>query len=162
MHYIQISNHTIYHDESRLTRCEESANILSVSIASALSGQWKTKNPANTKLLSTDSLDSLLIYAHHQRSDSIINRLGTQRRTLSTLIVSISFAPKAKTRLPLLVYHLYVSSYHSGHSFNMPLIVSGAPFTAARVPPPGREDIVDMRLRAEENWKRRRMVSWVR
>ena len=32
-------------------------------------------------------------------------------------------------------------SYHSGHSFDMPLIVSGAPLTAARVLPPGREDL---------------------
>ena len=43
---IEISNHVDTHKEGRLTRCEESANILSVSIASALSEQRKTKNPA--------------------------------------------------------------------------------------------------------------------
>ena len=36
---IKISNHVGTHKEGRLTRCEESANILSVSMASALSGQ---------------------------------------------------------------------------------------------------------------------------
>jgi hypothetical protein len=36
---IEVSNHVGTHKEGRLARCEESANILSVSIASALSGQ---------------------------------------------------------------------------------------------------------------------------
>jgi hypothetical protein len=76
--------------------------------------------------------------------------------------VSISFAPSANAQLPRLVYHLYVSSYHTGQSFNMPLIVSGAPLTEARVFPPGRDEMVDMRLRAEENWKRRRTTGCVR
>jgi hypothetical protein len=43
----------------------------------------------------------------------------------------------------------------------MPLIVSGAPLTAAIVLPPGRFETVDMRFSAEENWKRRRMDSCV-
>jgi hypothetical protein len=77
--------------------------------------------------------------------------------TLSIDIESISFVPRASTRLPRLVYHLNVSSYHSGTCASIRLIVSGAPLTATRAFPEGRVDTVDMRLRAEENWKRRRM-----
>lgn len=36
-----------------LTRWEESANILSASTASGLSGQWNTRNPTNVKPVST-------------------------------------------------------------------------------------------------------------
>lgn len=77
--------------------------------------------------------------------------------TLSMDIESISFVPRARTRLPRLVYHLNVSSYHSGTCASIRLIVSGAPLTATSAFPEGRVDTVDMRLRAEENWKRRRM-----
>ena len=65
---ILINNHSALDEEDTLTRCEESANIFSASTASALSGQWNTKNPANTKLFSTESLDNLLIY--HQTSST--------------------------------------------------------------------------------------------
>lgn len=71
--------------------------------------------------------------------------------TLSIDIGSISFVPRARTRLPRLLYHLYVASYHSGTLASMVLIVSGAPFTATSDLPFGRVDTVDIRLSAEEN-----------
>ncbi len=43
-----------------------------------------------------------------------------------------------------LVYHLYVSSYHSGRTLEIPLIISVTPLTAAIVFPPGNEETVDM------------------
>ncbi len=44
----------------------------------------------------------------------------------------------------------------------MPLIVSGAPLTAMICLPLAREQMVDIRLRADENWNRRRTCSVVR
>lgn len=81
--------------------------------------------------------------------------------TLSEDNASISFMARANTRLPLRVNHLYVSSYPFGTTLSMVLIVSGAPFTDIRSLPPGKLEIVDIRLRAEENWKRRLIVNWV-
>ena len=43
----------IYYDGNSLTLCDVSAKPLSVSTASSLGGQWKTRKPANCKLLST-------------------------------------------------------------------------------------------------------------
>lgn len=43
----------------------------------------------------------------------------------------------------------------------MVLIVSGAPFTAPISSPEGRAEIVDIRLRADEKWNRRRMINLV-
>ena len=43
----------------------------------------------------------------------------------------------------------------------MVLIVSGAPFTAPINSPEGRAATVDIRLRADEKWNRRRMISLV-
>ena len=83
-------------------------------------------------------------------------------RTFSTLILSIFLIPSASTLLPRLVNHLYVSSYPSGTTFNIPLIVSGAPFAATKICPCGVLAIVDMRFKADENWKRRRMWRVVR
>lgn len=40
-------------------------------------------------------------------------------------------------------------------------MVSGAPFTAMRSLPPGKLEMVDIRLRAEENWNRRLIVNCV-
>lgn len=81
--------------------------------------------------------------------------------TLSEDKASISFMARAKTRLPLRVNHLYVSSYPFGTTVSMVLMVSGAPLTAIRSLPPGRLEMVDMRLRAEENWKRRLIINCV-
>ena len=81
--------------------------------------------------------------------------------TLSEDNASISFMASAKTRLPLRVNHLYVSSYPFGTTLSIVLMVSGAPFTAIKSFPPGKLETVDMRLRAEENWKRRLIVNCV-
>jgi len=81
--------------------------------------------------------------------------------TLSEDNAFVSFMARAKTRLPLRVNHLYVSSYPFGATLSMVLMVSGAPFTAIRSLPPGKLEMVDMRLRAEENWKRRLIVNCV-
>jgi hypothetical protein len=125
-----------------------------------MENQESSKHQMTLHRLSRQFIDlpptTTISLTHHQRSPK------TNIHTLSTPIASISFTPSANTRLPRLVYHLYVSSYHSGHTLNIPLIVSGAPLTAAIVFPPGNEETVDMRLRAEENWKRRRMVRTVR
>jgi len=43
----------------------------------------------------------------------------------------------------------------------MVLIVSGAPFTAPINSPEGRAEIVDIRLRADEKWNRRRIINLV-
>ena len=43
----------------------------------------------------------------------------------------------------------------------MVLIVSGAPFTAPINSPEGRAATVDIRLRADEKWNRRRMINLV-
>ena len=40
-------------------------------------------------------------------------------------------------------------------------MVSGAPFTDITSLPPGKLEMVDIRLRAEENWKRRLIVNCV-
>lgn len=64
----------------------------------------------------------------------------------------------ASTRLPLLVYHLNVSSYQSGTLRSIALMVSGAPFTQASVLLLCNIETVDIRFRAEENWNLRRMV----
>lgn len=71
--------------------------------------------------------------------------------------------PNAKTLLPRRVYHLYVSSYHSGTCTYMLFKVSGAPFTAATHFLPcvsETEEMVDIRLSADENWYRRRIWIW--
>ena len=41
----------------------------------------------------------------------------------------------------------------------MALIVSGAPFTAPISSPEGKAETVDIRLRADEKWNRRRMIN---
>jgi len=56
--------------QDRRTLWEESASIFKVSTASGLRGQWKTKNPANSSLHSTSSLEVVLIY--HQHSFSVM------------------------------------------------------------------------------------------
>jgi len=43
----------------------------------------------------------------------------------------------------------------------MVLMVSGAPFTAPISSPEGRAETVDIRLRADEKWNRRRMINLV-
>ena len=63
---IEINNHVDTHKEGRLTWCKESANILSVSIVSALSEQRKTKNPAMrvVQLIHGDVYHEILLGCH--------------------------------------------------------------------------------------------------
>ena len=118
--------------------------------------QWAMENEESGK--SEVTLDFLTVkLVNLQNVFRSRNQARQEDGTLSMDIESISFVPRASTRLPRLVYHLNVSSYHSGTCASIRLIVSGAPLTATRALPEGRVDTVDMRLRAEENWKRRRM-----
>lgn len=94
-----------------LTRCEESASILIDSMASGLSGQWKTRNPAKTSSDSTSSRVRRLIWDRH--GDQALAR--TRRKCAPSLTLAIGMSamvlvPRARTRDPRRVKYLYISS----------------------------------------------------
>ena len=71
-----------------LTLCAGSANVLSVSTASSLSGQWKAGKPANRKLLSTCSQARWIILSFDIASISSTQERGHGCRTLWTICMS--------------------------------------------------------------------------